>query len=547
MPDNKEKIVIVGYGWVGQANALSLFQMGYPVFYYDITPPVCRYAERYENFYQQVRSLGSLLEKDSKDTWYVVCVGDRVQPDGIQDLSLIKKALAGLKEAKGGVILRSTVLPKHLASLNFNFYVPEFLHEKHAVEECLNPFYFVLGRRDEVRKEPSFLFAWQLRAKKVFKGTPEQASYIKYLSNIWNAVRIAFINEFGNLIQEPTERRSVLEIEQVIDFVFEKKNYLRYGKSFGGHCLPKDLLAFYTAHVENKSVHLLQAAFQSNELHKKKERNYSYLPEWFSSWDEDRKMIADLGLVSFLWQKFNDWGWVKTSRKQLRFITAVAAKLMPDRSLKQVREIWNDRAQKNARYFVNTKHPKGEDVNEFDLRESGQEDYQGLVASDALLSGIVHDSSGSSALEIGCGIGRMTEFFPQHFHQVVATDISESMLESAKKRLADFPRVEFKLTDGKTIEAPQNSFNLVFSYQTFQHLPTKEILAAKLKEVYRTLKPGGIAKLHLRTGRGPYKWQWAYGISITPAEVKELSEEVGFKFLNHQTEDSKSFWIWIEK
>ncbi len=544
---NQEKIVIVGYGWVGQANALSLAQMGYPVFYYDITPPVLRYADHYESFYRQISPLQSLLEKDSENTWYVVCVGDRVQPDGIQDLSLIKKALAALKETKGGVILRSTVLAKHLADLNFNFYVPEFLHEKRAVEECLNPFYFVLGRRDSEKKEPSFLAAWRVRAKKVFRGTPEQASYIKYLSNIWNAVRIAFINEFGNLIQEPTDRNSLLEIEQVIDFIFEKKNYLRYGKSFGGHCLPKDLLAFYTAHSQDKDVHLLQAAFQSNEIHKKKELKYNQLPEWFSSWDDDRKLIADLGLAAFLWQKLNDWSWVKTSRRQLRFITAAAAKLVPDRSLDEVRNIWNNKARQNARYFVNTKHPKGEDVNEFDLRESGKSDYEKYVSGDPLLARIIRGAEKPQVLEIGCGLGRMTEFFPQHFNQTAATDISDVMLASAKKRLLDLPQIEFNLTDGKNLAAADNAFHLVFSYQTLQHLPTKEILAEKLKEIYRTLKPGGIAKLHLRTGRGPYKWNWAYGVSTTPAEMRNLSEKTGFKFLNYQSEDAKSFWVWLEK
>jgi phosphoglycerate dehydrogenase-like enzyme len=36
----EEKIVIVGFGWVGQANALALVQMGYQVFYYDVLPPL---------------------------------------------------------------------------------------------------------------------------------------------------------------------------------------------------------------------------------------------------------------------------------------------------------------------------------------------------------------------------------------------------------------------------------------------------------------------------------------------------------------------------
>lgn len=544
---NQEKIVIIGYGWVGQANALALTRLGYPVSYYDITPPVHRYAENYKDLYKQVKSLSQPLEKDSDNTWYIVCVGDGVNPDGKQDLSLITKALSGLKSAKGKVILRSTVLPQSLKDLPFDFYVPEFLHEKQAVEECLNPFYFVVGQRNKLVSEPSFLAAWRIRSRKIFKGTPEQASYIKYLSNIWNAVRIAFINEFGSLIQEPVDQRSMLEIEQVIDFIFEKKNYLRYGKAFGGHCLPKDLLAFYSIH-KDKDIRLLRNAFESNELHRKKELNYRYLPQWFSGWDDDRKLIADMGWAAFFWAKLNSWQLVKATRIKLRFVMLAITRLVPNRSLERVREIWNDRARSNARYFVNTKHSKGKDVNEFDLRDSGEADYEKYVASDPLLTRIVKDHPGKPyALEIGCGIGRMTEFFLKDFAEVQGVDISDVMLESAQKRLKEQPRIKFALTDGQKLNLGDNACHFIFSYQTFQHLPTKNSLEQSLKEVYRVLCQGGMAKIHLRTGRGPYKWHWAYGVSVTPAEIKELAENTGFRFLNHQVEDVKSFWVWLEK
>lgn len=543
----KEKIVIIGYGWVGQANAIALIKMGYQVFYYDIIPPIFRYSAQYSDFYNKIQPLDKPLVEDGPNTWYIISVGDRVNSDGTQDLSLIKKAIESIKGANGKIILRSTILPQHLKELNFDYYLPEFLHEKHAVEESLNPFYFVLGRRKSSISKPKFLSEWELRARKVFIGAPEQAAYIKYLSNIWNAVRIAFVNEFGSLIQEPSNFRSLKEIEKIIDFVFDKKSYSRYGKSFGGHCLPKDLLAFYSIHSKTKAVPIIQAAFESNQLHKKRELFYAHLPEWFSSWIEEYGTTVNFGLLAFLWNKFNAFPLVKNSRARMRFLVAAIGKLIPDRSLEKAREIWDKKAIKNARYFVNTKGAFGKDVNEFDLRESGAADYQKYIFQDPLLAPILNDSERDRVLEIGCGIGRMTEFFRQHFNQVSGVDISNKMIESAKKRLGHLSGIELKVGDGQVLDFLDDYFHLVFSYQTFQHFPTEQVLAKNLRELYRTLKPDGIAKLHLRTGRGPYKWHWAYGASVTPAIINNLAEDIGFRFIKYQIEDSKSLWVWLEK
>ena len=160
MPQNKEQIVIIGYGWVGQANALSLSMSGYDVSYFDPGDPAQHYVSTYKHGYENITKLSSPLERDSENTWYIVSVGDKVSEDGVQDISLIKKALDSLRGAKGKVILRSTVLPHLLETLEFDLYVPEFLHEKYAVEECLHPYLFVVGSRLPLEL-PAFLKDWE--------------------------------------------------------------------------------------------------------------------------------------------------------------------------------------------------------------------------------------------------------------------------------------------------------------------------------------------------------------------------------------------------
>lgn len=281
----KEIIVVIGYGRVGQANALVLSGAGYEVYYYDVTEPNLHYADKYRELYDSIVPLSSVLEKDSPDTWYLVCVGDRVTPEGEQDISSIQKAIDLLKDVQGGIILRSTVLPGYLASLNFHYYIPEFLHEKMAVEECMNPHYFIVGKKDGADRIPDFFNIWQKHAIKVFYGTSEEASYIKYLSNIWNALRISFVNEFGTAMALPTDQENLANIKKIINFFFEEKSYLRYGKSFGGHCLPKDTRVFYAwCKKRGNDMPLLQGVCKANDAQQIIEKQYPILPEWFSEW-----------------------------------------------------------------------------------------------------------------------------------------------------------------------------------------------------------------------------------------------------------------------
>jgi len=284
--NKNEKIIIVGFGWVGQANAIALSKAGYNVSFFDIQDPVFRYVDKYGDDYGVISRISNLEDVDSEDTWYIVCVGDRVLEDGTQDISAIEKALKSLENLEGGVILRSTILPDKLKDLNFNFYVPEFLHEKKAIEESILPQYYVVGIKDDSKGEPSFLKLWESTSTKTFKGTPEEASHIKYLSNLWNSMRIAFVNEIGNTISVPKDKESLNRIENIIDFFFERKAYLRYGKSYGGHCLPKDTHAYSAFYSNNgKDVPLIKSVHLSNLNHRNLEEEYDGIPEWFSEWE----------------------------------------------------------------------------------------------------------------------------------------------------------------------------------------------------------------------------------------------------------------------
>src|SRR3989344_166956 len=542
----KEKIVIVGFGWVGQANALALSIMGYDISYFDVGKPAPHYVPKYQDTYNLIKPLDNVLAFDSENTWYIVCVGDRVSEDGVQDISLIHKALQSLKGTKGRVILRSTIIPRKLSPLKFDFYVPEFLHEKFAVEECINPFYFVVGKRSGDRAEPEFFKDWRERAYKHFNGTPEEAAFIKYLSNAWNAARIAFTNEFGDLMGDPSDPKSVKDIERVVDFVLGKKMYLKYGRAYAGHCLPKDIRALVGSYGEEKNVGLLREMNESNLTHAKIESEA--LSEWYSTWVTDQDLtVTPKNIIRAIWLKFNSYKIVRAIRGRLRFLKLFVEKLIPKKSLEDSRKTWEKLAKTNARYYVNPSTKSGKNVTEFELRDTGLSDYDKYVKQDSLIQNLISSGKNSVVINIGCGIGRMTEYFADDFKIIYGVDISAEMINQAKKRLALQPNIHLSLCDGRSLPYKDNIADFVFSYQTFQHIPSEVVIEEYLAEIYRVLKQGGIAKLHLRANKSVYRWNPYYGVSLLPDRATYLAQKHGFKVAQSQMEGSKYLWLILEK
>jgi len=250
MEENKiqEKVNIIGYGFVGQATGIGLRRLGYDVTAYDIREK--------ENIYKEKEFNGIPLivgEKMPDSGINIVCIADKVLEDGRQEIGHIAKTLDQLN-GKGITILRTTMLPRLIVGLKFNFYWVEFLHERKAVEEFINPDRVVVGRRTEEK------FPFEGKFSPIYYCTPEEASHIKYLSNIWNAMRIAFVNEFGdNLISEGLDK------ERILNFFFKKQKYLRWGNAFGGHCLPKDTRAYLK---EYPDLLFLNAAIKANQIHR---------------------------------------------------------------------------------------------------------------------------------------------------------------------------------------------------------------------------------------------------------------------------------------
>ena len=542
----KEKIVIIGYGWVGQANAIALTAMGYPVFYYDVhTPP--RYYGDFDKYYDDIKRLNNPLDEEGNNTWYVVCVGDKVSSVGEQDISFIEKALVSIRQAKGRVVLRSTILPQNLSKLEFDYYLPEFLHEKKGVEECINPYYFVIGTTGSVKFMPNFLNEWRTNAHRIFSGTIEQASYIKYLSNIWNALRISFVNEVGDVMVD-SKLVNVEDTQRALDFLFEKKIYLRYGKAFSGHCLPKDSLAFAGIHSQNRKSHILEAIYLSNDSHQKLEGQREGLIEWSSPWEYYSHVSDSTDAMKFLIKRLFGSRHIVGFKKIVKpIVNPIINKVLGNNNLSDTRKTWNKLAKQNAFYFVNIGTPSRKKVNVFELRETGKFDYDRNVLNDKLIAGHLKDPKTSTVLEIGTGVARMTEFMACDFGQIKGIDISSEMVKIAQNRLKGVVNVAVSVNNGKSIPFSDNNFDLIYSQSVFRYLPNVDTVLSYLKEISRTLKADGIAKIQFRTGGTPRKWQWVYGVSFVPEEISNLAQSAGLRVIKQHIDGARNIWAWFEK
>lgn len=92
-------------------------------------------------------------------------------------------------------------------------------------------------------------------------------------------------------------------------------------------------------------------------------------------------------------------------------------------------------------------------------------DFAGLQAKDQVL-------------EIGCGTGQATEGFARRGLSVLALDPGVELITSARKRLAEFPRVRFQQTTFEAWPGKPESFRLIFAAQSF-HWVSPELRFAR--------------------------------------------------------------------
>jgi GDP-mannose 6-dehydrogenase len=220
-----------------------------------------------------IRSIGAVLRK--KEGAHVIVLRSTVPPGTTED-----RILPILLESSGREI-------GDKLSLVFN---PEFLREGTSVKDFHNPPQTVVGSLGEAGY--AAMEAMYAGLPGAFVRTSTQvAESVKYLCNVFHALKIVFANEAGSVLKAcDLDGREVMKIFCQDTQLNISPAYLRPGFAFGGSCLPKEVKGFLTlARDLNVPIPTLSALLDSNETHIK--RAYDMIAR------DGRRKVALFGLA----------------------------------------------------------------------------------------------------------------------------------------------------------------------------------------------------------------------------------------------------------
>lgn len=211
----------------------------------------------------------------------------------------------------------------------------------------------------------------------------------------------------------------------------------------------------------------------------------------------------------------------------------------------KMQQDWNARAQEDAHFYVAFGRRGQDDAEFFD---TAREVVRALESEIKRLPKATKPRA-RRALEIGCGPGRLMKPMSAHFGEIHGVDVSDEMIRRAASNLQDVPHAHPHHTSGSDL-APfaDESFDLVYSYAVFQHIPSAEVVFNYLNEAVRVLKPGGIIRAQLnglpKTAKVYDTWS---GVRISGDEIKQFARGSGLQLLALEGVNTQYMWTTLRK
>jgi SAM-dependent methyltransferase len=142
----------------------------------------------------------------------------------------------------------------------------------------------------------------------------------------------------------------------------------------------------------------------------------------------------------------------------------------------------------------------------------------------------------SMVLDIGCGIGRIERALAPQVGAIMAIDVSQGMIEEARRRCGDLGNVDFEQCNGHDLARyGDGCFDLVLAVDSFPYLfaADPEIVVRHLKDSARILRLGGAAVILNFSYRGDE--------DADRSDVERLAGMCGFRVERAGTRD---FMLW---
>lgn len=168
--------------------------------------------------------------------------------------------------------------------------------------------------------------------------------------------------------------------------------------------------------------------------------------------------------------------------------------------------------------------------------------HEQFFAKGAVLYGLVRDrvlagANRTTAVDIGCGAGRLSRQLAGDFARVIGVDVAERMVAMARDLNRDVPNAEFRVGAGDTLPVDAGTVDLVFSLQVLQHVDPP-VLPRLIRDCHRALAPGGRILVHIpRT-----HWRQKVGTIVHLAGVRRLVTRVALS-IKPDLDVSRRPWV----
>ncbi len=289
------KITVIGTGYVGLVSGIMFSHLGHEVTCLDSDKskiaklkqgvlPI--YEPQLDEYLDKEVKSGRLdfadqySEKLSNASVIFISVGTPSLPSGAANLQYIFEAVDNVSKWASQdclIVIKSTVPPgtcqqvkDYLATKNLAFDIasnPEFLREGSAIEDFLKPDRIIIGTSNE----RSLQILSEVYAPLTKENVPllnsdlATAELIKYGSNAFLAIKVAFINEMANLCEAIGGNIEKLSFGVGLDKRIGQ-HFLKAGPGFGGSCFPKDIMALsQIAALNNVDCKVLNATIEANK------------------------------------------------------------------------------------------------------------------------------------------------------------------------------------------------------------------------------------------------------------------------------------------
>lgn len=109
--------------------------------------------------------------------------------------------------------------------------------------------------------------------------------------------------------------------------------------------------------------------------------------------------------------------------------------------------------------------------------------------------------AGGLVLDLGCGVGRDSQYFLAHSRLTVAVDISLEILRITRERCLHSPSIRVVQVEMGELPFGDDTFSGAWVCASLLHVPSKR-MKSTLREIARVVRLGGIVSISMKAGKG---------------------------------------------